>query len=472
MPYAIVVLDFKGYSDLPVAGQEAVFTELIPEVCKLIDGRKKGARPTERPFDANTWGDAILTVFRNVASAAQFALDLRHLVTSHPWKELSLRKLAVRIAIHVADLKHGTDHIRNLAIAGHHVYGAQMVVPARIEPRVAPNQIWVTKEAKVLVETALKDLQLRGRLRVLGPVRLAKSAGVRRLYWLGGEQDPPPSVAEDETEGLISQQNLGRLTSLGAMKESVDIFRVVAAECQTQPVLWKTFKDFHMAALLPLRLRAGEGRGGQVDADVLELMADGRIEMRVPGTNAENHLYVPKDMAVTVNQTTKRFEEPKGGDGVAAYCVWANTNGRRGVAIAPDVQKSTRVEFHRRTSGSDPSGVGTYVPEDAGAMFRPPPSGRTPCYRSLMSAAILYPWRARADPLAPAEMRCVGILNITCSNPIRFTHQDCAWADTAASILGSLYQAYATKRDALKEDDKTTRPSREATDTPDQPSRR
>src|SRR3989338_4785611 len=176
MPQGIVLLDLKGFGKLSAHGQDAVFQEFIPRVRKLV-------RDGQIPRDANTCGDSILAVFEHTGAAAKFALDVRHLVRRADWQAGELSKLGVRIALHVGDVQFGKDELRALAKDDSHAYGSAIVVPARLEPRVPENQIWLTAEAATHVETLIAEGQFGADVRLSGPTTLPKSAGTRTVFW-------------------------------------------------------------------------------------------------------------------------------------------------------------------------------------------------------------------------------------------------------------------------------------------------
>lgn len=93
----IVLLDLKGYSELPLPAKRAFFLQALPKIaekCFTSEARNDIQ-------DANTWGDAILAVFSNVREGANFALRILDFIRKEPWPDYpELAKLGIRIAIH------------------------------------------------------------------------------------------------------------------------------------------------------------------------------------------------------------------------------------------------------------------------------------------------------------------------------------------------------------------------------------
>jgi class 3 adenylate cyclase len=79
----------------------------------------------------NTWGDAILLVFRDLRGAAEYALALRDMVRATDWQERGLpRDLAIRIGLHAGPVYYAREPVAGrLNFFGTHVNQA-----ARIEP--------------------------------------------------------------------------------------------------------------------------------------------------------------------------------------------------------------------------------------------------------------------------------------------------------------------------------------------------
>ncbi|OGL66893.1 hypothetical protein A2856_00090 [Candidatus Uhrbacteria bacterium RIFCSPHIGHO2_01_FULL_63_20] len=442
MPQAIVLLDLKGFSSLNEEGQKAVFTELLPEAARLLE--KEGGT---RPLDANTWGDSIIAVFDDTRDAAKFALAIRNLVMTHEWKEKALSDLAIRIAMHVQDLEKGDDPVRSLARSGEHRYGPGIVIPARIEPMAATNQIWCTEEVAQQLQPAISNKNLRARLAPIGRIELLKGAGSREVYWLGGDKDDPPANVAALQYSHSSPEARARLFSLRGINDYVERFHHHSVGLPASK-LKASFKRYHHAILKALRLPARrEGKVSRLEADVLELDDAGKLKMVMAPTNPEHKKWVPP-MKLAMN-AAGGVTSPGKKCGVAVYSVWKNIERDLGVAVAPDVHESTDIVYFGRKSSKDQE-IGSYEIETVPGIYRPAKDDEKPPYRAILSAAILRSTSADSDPDGRSPFKPVGVLNITSSLPNAFSLEDCAWAEAAASLLGSLYQTCVMRSEALE----------------------
>jgi hypothetical protein len=130
------------------------------------------------PFWKNTWGDGMYFVFETTASAGQFALELRDLVTSTDWTQVGLRAgLTLRIGLHAGPIFSYTDPITGyLNFTGRHT-----IRGARIEPVTLPGKVYASREFAALA-TAAGDRAFR--CTPVGRVTLAKHAAVTALFAL------------------------------------------------------------------------------------------------------------------------------------------------------------------------------------------------------------------------------------------------------------------------------------------------
>ena len=95
----------------------------------------------------NTWGDAILAIFTNTRDAIKYSFVLRDFFANTDWSEfLFNRPFYIRIGLHAAIFYVKMNHITK----GLDVIGSQINRAARLEPVVAPGQIWVTETFKQL----------------------------------------------------------------------------------------------------------------------------------------------------------------------------------------------------------------------------------------------------------------------------------------------------------------------------------
>ncbi|MBI5537111.1 MAG: hypothetical protein HY898_30595 [Deltaproteobacteria bacterium] len=501
MPKAIILLDLKGFSRLPPEGQAAVFAEFLPMVHELL------VKEEVEVVDANTWGDSVLAVVENVGKAASVALSIKTEVQRRRWKEKTLTGLGVRIAIHVADLRTGTDAVRQMSKSGSHVYGKALVIPARIEPVVPADNIYVTAEAAPHVRAAIdegSELRTDTQLVPLGMVKLAKQYGELELFWIG-EKDatppkldclalstlkdpsavhfapdgsqvidanagelavpratsgqpgdhptsatagwrpshvlPVPSSREPDNHDLeISTRTLSRLHSLRAINEYVEKFHIFAASCRSARELEEASKSFHMSILRTLRFTEGQSQDQGLEADVLAAVTEGQVvhfDLVFPST-AESHARLVPKMQL-VYGPSRQLLEPQAGDGIAPYAYWAAVQIGSGVALARDVHKSADIEYWKREI-KEPKGV--YRPVKKEGIYAPARGTDSPPYRTVLSTIIQLTKKASGKPSDVASWDCFGLLNITSKKPDAFAVQDFAWAEAAASLIGSFYQSY------------------------------
>lgn len=441
MPYAIVFLDLKGFSDLSPDGARAVFSEFLPKVRETL-----GKPEDVRLLDVNTWGDAVVAAFEKTKDAAQFALDVRHLLVRAGWKNPELCKLKVRIAIHVADVERGIDVIRALPLKARerHVYGAGMTLPARIEPVVTPNNIWVTWDASLQVQTAIDTEGLGAKLFDLGFMKIPRIDQPRKIFWLGNTTDAPPAGGLEPP--AAQKATLARLTALRALNELAEQFHIFAQTCTSAGELFTAFQNYHHLCLLVLRKR--QQTAETLQAHVLQLRQDGRLEHddTLPPTDTELRDWVA-DMKLRCDKHGK-LVRPSVKDGIATYCVWANLAEQPGVVIADDVHKNGDAQYF--FSDSDKTRpTEWYQTKNVPDMYRPSAKRERPPFRSMLSAAIIRITDAGKRPDLAHRRTCVGVLNLTSSRPYSFNPEDCAWAESAASILGSLYESYLSRKERL-----------------------
>lgn len=161
-------------------------------------------------------------------------------------------------------------------------------------------------------------------------------------------------------------------------------------------------------------------------------------------TNNMYRLYLP-EMSLRYRGPSQ-FDPPEKQDGVAIYAVWASINKRSGVALAKDVKKSGITYFYEEVSDRP-----AYKPTKVGDLYKP--AGSTPPpYRTILSAPIVMTTEAYAAPLQPPKLECLGVLNITHSLAVGFDDEDFAWAQTCASLLGSLHASFFARYRSLVPD--------------------
>lgn len=132
---------------------------------------------SHRPEVANTWGDGLYCVFRQIGDAGRFALDLCDRVKATDWAALGLPHLGTRIGVHAGPVHACTD-----PVTGRPNYvGAHVSRAARIEPITPPDHVYAS-EAFVALATASGSRDMR--FTYVGQAPLAKNFGRYPMYLL------------------------------------------------------------------------------------------------------------------------------------------------------------------------------------------------------------------------------------------------------------------------------------------------
>jgi class 3 adenylate cyclase len=174
---AMLFADLVGYSRL----DEEQFPRYIEGFLRAAADRLPAGR--RGPVFRNTWGDAILLVFRDLLGAAEYALSLRDLVRTTDWQERGLpRDLAIRIGLHAGPVYYGREPVAGrLNFFGTHVNQA-----ARIEPITSPGNVYASEQFAALLMT-----EPHGSLdcRYVGVIVLPKQFGSFPIYHLRRDTD-------------------------------------------------------------------------------------------------------------------------------------------------------------------------------------------------------------------------------------------------------------------------------------------
>ncbi len=180
---AILVADMVGFSSVKLDAHIEVFKK---HVIEPIANRLMGHDDVEQ---INTWGDAIFALFKNPVSCCRFALELRDVFQRDLAYEGLPKQLGVRVAVHQGLVHLFEDPVRKMAGA----LGREIVVAARIEPVVAPGQVWTTEQVEMACRSEkVGDLAFDS----IGEVELPKGYGRRRIFGLRRPNDAkiaPPS---------------------------------------------------------------------------------------------------------------------------------------------------------------------------------------------------------------------------------------------------------------------------------------
>lgn len=173
----IMFSDIVGYSKLQNPNVYLMTVQLFDKIAEILEKHKNII------ICKNTWGDGLYCVFkgRNVKEAANIALDIRDLFREIPNGSFKYTKVPIRIAIHFGYVR----IVKKEPISGSQTcIGEDVTKAARIEPIVAPNQVFASKsfyeELKKynLCPDTFKAIKL-------GKRKLAKGAGEEELVCLG-----------------------------------------------------------------------------------------------------------------------------------------------------------------------------------------------------------------------------------------------------------------------------------------------
>ncbi len=174
---AMLFADLVGYSRL----EEEQFPRYIEGFLRAAADRLRDGR--HRPVFRNTWGDAILLVFRDLRGAAEYALALRDLVRTTDWQERGLPShLAIRIGLHAGPVFYAREPI----VGQLNFFGTHMNQAARIEPITSPGNVYASEQFTALLMTeAHQGLDCR----YVGVIVLPKQFGSFPIYHLRRDTD-------------------------------------------------------------------------------------------------------------------------------------------------------------------------------------------------------------------------------------------------------------------------------------------
>ncbi|MEK4230858.1 tetratricopeptide repeat-containing protein [Solibacillus sp. FSL H8-0538] len=154
----VIFADLKGFSSLEESMYED-YAYTLRTLDKAIAQYKKGPslqndeKIDRRAIMLNTWGDAVVAVFRYGVDAANFILTYREFYQKN--KALNLEP---RIAAHYGKMRLFDDPILNGA---KNAFGENVNIAARIEPITFPGEIYVTAQFKEQFEREYKDKEHR-----------------------------------------------------------------------------------------------------------------------------------------------------------------------------------------------------------------------------------------------------------------------------------------------------------------------
>lgn len=165
---SLLFADTHGFSKLSNFQIKQYADLVMPLIAKILAEHESTA--------TNTWGDGLFVAFDRPSTAAECALSLRDKFRNFHWDEVGLPdELAVRIALHTGEVHVGHDPVRDAPA----LFGREVNRTARIEPIVAPTQIYATAAFRGLL-TDDKHFDFDP----LGKLELAKSWGTQELFGL------------------------------------------------------------------------------------------------------------------------------------------------------------------------------------------------------------------------------------------------------------------------------------------------
>lgn len=214
---SLLFADTHGFSKLSSFQIGQYVTQVLPIIARILDSHK--------PVAANTWGDGLFVAFNDASEAAQCALDLRDEFLDGQWENKGLpNDLSLRIALHIGSVYIGHDPVRNKPA----LFGPEVNRTARIEPIVAPTQIYATKAFMTLLAE-----NTHFKFDPLGEQDLAKSWGRQELFGLRRTRDkkiratkpapPSPVLPTANSVMTLANEALARYPDqIGALLKFVD----------------------------------------------------------------------------------------------------------------------------------------------------------------------------------------------------------------------------------------------------------
>jgi class 3 adenylate cyclase len=170
--YALLFADIVGYSKL----KEEQIPWFMNGFLKTLSKRLK--QFSCKPVFKNIWGDALYFVFKELVSAAEYALDLRDMVRETDWEMLNLPKeLNMRIGLHAGPVYYGPEPILNKV----NFFGSHVNQAARIEPITSPGNVYASEQFVALL---MAENDTRFDCRYVGIVVLPKRFGSYPIYHL------------------------------------------------------------------------------------------------------------------------------------------------------------------------------------------------------------------------------------------------------------------------------------------------
>lgn len=188
----ILFMDIKGYSGLSDTHLKSFIENILPNMKEIVEKFKNE--------HINTWGDAIIVASADVRDIVQLALLLRDFFRTFDWERHNLSPLDARFSLHQGAIWSGVDLFTNREL----IAGRTVNLAARIEPIVAPGQIWATRDFVLALEREKLSIAKASRI---GDKDLPKNAGTEELYHIYRPSDPDPNLKIQTVSICIVQKD-------------------------------------------------------------------------------------------------------------------------------------------------------------------------------------------------------------------------------------------------------------------------
>lgn len=172
--YSILFADIAGFSKLTTFQQRQYLDVVLPAIAAPLQ------RAGQQPAQVRTWGDGLMAYFNAQGPAIHCALALRDVFRTTLWDDqFGLPDLRIRIALHAGEVFKGINPVTG----DEELIGTEVNRAARVEPIVAPNHVYVTKDFKDRCKAKTVKFHL------LGNIDLPKQWGSEELYVAGWQSD-------------------------------------------------------------------------------------------------------------------------------------------------------------------------------------------------------------------------------------------------------------------------------------------
>ncbi|WP_167768483.1 HEAT repeat domain-containing protein [Haloarcula amylovorans] len=199
---SILVADVKDYSKLEPFQYQRFFSEVLSILNEKLSDHGAAAK--------NSWGDGIFATFNDPRSSARAALDIRDLFKNHPWQEMGLPNLEIRIALHMGTVYEGHNPIRE----EQGVVGTNVNLTARIEPVTVANHVFSSDIFRKNIEAERTENEFA--FDKFPEKKLAKDWGEEDVHHLRRPEDPqltPDDVVASDDNEVQSESEASALES-------------------------------------------------------------------------------------------------------------------------------------------------------------------------------------------------------------------------------------------------------------------